>query len=84
VTEQLNKDQILWRCRRGMLELDLLLRSYMNQNFDQLNKEDRARFITLLDYPDQTLLEILMGRQILADPKLESLASDIRSAAATA
>lgn len=84
MTEQLNKDQILWRCRRGMLELDLLLRSYMNQNFDQLNKEDRARFITLLDYPDQTLLEILMGRQIPTDPKLESLASDIRSAAATA
>ena len=67
-----------------MLELDLLLRSYMNQNFDQLNEEDRARFITLLDYPDQTLLEVLMGRQTLADPKLESLASEIRSAAATA
>jgi antitoxin CptB len=80
----MNKDQILWRCRRGMLELDLLLRSYMNQNFDQLSEEDRARFITLLDYPDQTLLEILMGRQTPADPELVSLASDIRSAAATA
>ncbi|RUM94871.1 MAG: succinate dehydrogenase assembly factor 2 [Thiothrix sp.] len=80
----MNKDQILWRCRRGMLELDLLLRSYMNQKFDQLSEEDRARFITLLDYPDQTLLEILMGRQVPADPELISLASDIRSAAATA
>ena len=67
-----------------MLELDLLLRSYMNQKFDQLNEEDRARFITLLDYPDQTLLEILMGRQIAADPELVLLASEIRSAAATA
>ena len=67
-----------------MLELDLLLRSYMNQKFDQLNEEDRARFITLLDYPDQTLLEILMGRQIPADPELVLLASEIRSAAATA
>jgi len=67
-----------------MLELDLLLRSYMNQKFDQLSEEDRARFITLLDYPDQTLLEILMGRQVPADPELISLASDIRSAAATA
>jgi len=84
VTDQLNKDQIQWRCRRGMLELDLLLRSYMNQNFDHLSEAERARFITLLDYPDQTLLEILMGRQIPADPKLEALVSDIRSAAATA
>ncbi len=43
-----------------------------------------ARFIALLDYPGQTLLEILMGRQIPADLKLEMLASEIRSAAATA
>lgn len=67
-----------------MLELDLLLHSYMNQKFDHLSKNDLARFITLLDYPDQTLLEILMGRQIPADPELIPLVSDIRRAAATA
>ena len=84
MTEQLNKDQILWRCRRGMLELDLLLHSYMNQKFDHLSKKDLAHFIILLDYPDQTLLEILMGRQIPSDPKLIPLISEIRRAASTA
>ena len=84
MTEQLNKDQILWRCRRGMLELDLLLHSYMNQKFDHLSENDLAHFIILLNYPDQTLLEILMGRQIPSDPKLIPLVSEIRRAAATA
>ncbi len=82
--DKLSKDQILWRCRRGMLELDWLLHCYMDQYFDGLNERDLTRFVTLLNYPDQTLLEILMGRQVPADPELVSLASDIRSAAATA
>jgi len=84
VTDQLDKDQIQWRCRRGMLELDLLLRNYMNQHFDSLSEDDLTGFLTLLDYPDQTLLEILMGRQIPSDPKLVPLVSEIRRAAATA
>jgi antitoxin CptB len=67
-----------------MLELDLLLHSYMNQKFERLSKDDLAHFIALLDYPDQTLLEILMGRQIPSDPKLIPLVSEIRRAAATA
>jgi len=84
VIERLNKDQILWRCRRGILELDWLLGRYMAQYFDELSQDERLSFIHLLDYPDQALLEILMGRQIPTDPKLISLVSDIRSAAATA
>ena len=67
-----------------MLELDWLLGSYTEQHFDELHEDELIRFIMLLDYPDQTLLEILMGRQIPADPKLISLVSDIRSAAARA
>lgn len=56
----------------------------MAQYFDELSQDERLSFIHLLDYPDQALLEILMGRQIPTDPKLISLVSDIRSAAATA
>lgn len=74
----------MWRCRRGMLELDWLLRSYMEQQFDAMSEDERARFISLLDYPDQTLLEILMGRRIPADPELKILTAEIRRAAATA
>jgi succinate dehydrogenase flavin-adding protein (antitoxin of CptAB toxin-antitoxin module) len=64
-----------------MLELDWLLRCYMDQRFDSLSEHDVARFISLLDYSDSTLLEILMGRQVPADPELLSLVSDIRAAA---
>ena len=71
-----------WKCRRGMLELDLLLRDFLNSGYDCLDEAQRRCFDRLLDYPDAVLLEWFMGRIRPADKDVAQLVEKIRSAAA--
>jgi antitoxin CptB len=71
-----------WKCRRGMLELDLLLRDFMDCGYDQLDTAQRRRFDALLDYPDAVLLEWFMGRIRPTDKDVAQLVNTIRSAVA--
>jgi len=74
-------NRLLWRCRRGMLELDCLLRGYAERHLAALDAAQRARFAALLDLPDQTLLAILLGQRPPPDPALAPLVAAIRRAA---
>lgn len=58
--ELINKSKLRWQCRRGMLELDLLLGLFLEQDFDHLPHSEQAIFIHLLTYPDQTLYRWLL------------------------
>ena len=60
---KLEKARFLWRCRRGMLELDLLLGRFMELGFHQLDDTQRALFKELLEEPDPDLYAWLMGYQ---------------------
>ncbi|WP_043740333.1 succinate dehydrogenase assembly factor 2 [Thioalkalivibrio nitratireducens] len=72
-----------WRCRRGMLENDLLLGRFLDHGYDQLDQEGRDAFERLLGYPDDVLLQVVLGRQETVDPGIARLVPIIRAAAAT-
>jgi antitoxin CptB len=55
-------DRIRWRCRRGLLELDLVLKNFLDRRYDQLGAEERGQFVELLDQPDNDLLDFALGR----------------------
>jgi antitoxin CptB len=55
-------DRIRWRCRRGLLELDLVLERFLAQRFDRLDAAERDLFDELLDAPDNDLLDMALGR----------------------
>ncbi|MCO6411146.1 MAG: succinate dehydrogenase assembly factor 2 [Thiogranum sp.] len=71
-----------WKCRRGMLELDLLLRDFLDEGYAALDDAGRHQFDAMLDYPDAVLLEWLMGRIQPADKDVAQLVATIRSTAA--
>lgn len=71
-----------WRCRRGMLENDLLLGSFLEQGYDELDQEGRDAFERLLGYPDNLLLDLVLGRQQTVDAGIARLVPLIRAAAA--
>jgi antitoxin CptB len=75
------RSRLYWRCRRGMLELDLLLGEFCKKNYEQLSTQDKQAFEMLLSYPDDTLLEYLMGRILPTDRRLHDVIHQIRSAA---
>ena len=70
--------QLRWRCRRGMLELDLLLTTFMEMEYNNLPKEDVELFSILLDYEDQHLLDLLLGKTESSDAAISSLVVRIR------
>jgi antitoxin CptB len=73
-------DRVRWQCRRGMLEVDLLLNRFLDRGYGQLSDEDRRRFAALLEYPDPILLEWLMGRERPVDPQLAHVVDRVRDA----
>jgi antitoxin CptB len=55
-------DRIRWRCRRGMLELDLVLAAFLERHLDSLGPRRLATLRTLLERPDPELFDLVMGR----------------------
>lgn len=71
-----------WRCRRGMLENDLLLGRFLDHGYDRLDQEGRDAFERLLGYPDNLLLDLVLGRQATVDSGITRLVPLIRAATA--
>jgi antitoxin CptB len=57
-----NKQRLRWACRRGMLELDLILESYLLERFDQASHDEQNKFIKLLECSDQDLFDWLLKK----------------------
>ena len=55
-------DRVRWRCRRGLLELDLVLKDFLERCYGRLDADGRRLFDELLDQPDNDLLDLAMGR----------------------
>jgi succinate dehydrogenase flavin-adding protein (antitoxin of CptAB toxin-antitoxin module) len=55
-------DRVRWRCRRGLLELDLVLKDFLERCYDGLDADGRRLFDELLEQPDNDLLDLAMGR----------------------
>jgi antitoxin CptB len=55
--------RLRWRCRRGLLELDLWLQRFLDAVPDSLSEEECAAFEALLEEADSDLLAWLEGRQ---------------------
>jgi len=55
-------DRVRWRCRRGLLELDLVLEAFLARGYERLDAAQRGLFNELLDRPDNDLLDLALGR----------------------
>ncbi len=64
------KSRLLWACRRGMLELDVLFRPFVEQAYDALDKKDKGIFERLLDCDDPELFGWFMGHEQCKDAEL--------------
>lgn len=55
-------DRLLWRCRRGLLELDIVLEHFVVRHFDGLDARRQAQFVQLLELPDNELWDLITGK----------------------
>jgi antitoxin CptB len=72
--------RLRWQCRRGMLELDLLLNNYLDQVSSDLTDAQGRLLERLLAVEDQILVDWLLGEAVPAEPALGAVVSQIRSA----
>ena len=55
-------DRLRWRCRRGMLELDLVLTAFLERHLEELDASRIETLKRLLELPDPELFDLVMGR----------------------
>lgn len=57
----MNKEinRIHWKCRRGMREIDLLLREFSMETLVNLEEDQIKLFDAVLDYDDQQLFDYI-------------------------
>ena len=72
--------RLRWQCRRGMLELDELLQSYLDRRYVQADASEQDAFHTLLKLSDQEIFDFFFGALTPADPKLRNVIEHIRRA----
>lgn len=71
-------NRVRWQCRRGMLELDLLLMDFLDNQYPELPPILKTDFVRLLNYPDQMLHDWLLGDGLAVVPELQSIVRTIR------
>jgi antitoxin CptB len=76
-----DRRRLLWRCRRGMKELDVLLERYAHTLKVEASAAERAVFERLLDLADPQLAAYLLGQDVPGDPELAGLVRRIADGA---
>ena len=54
--------RLRWRCRRGMLENDLVLSRFLDARGAAIGEDEVAMLDVLLELPDQELWDLIAGR----------------------
>ncbi len=69
--------RIKWQCRRGMLELDMVLLPFVEKCFLDLSKAEQQNFTELLVLPDPILYQWIIGTEEPM-PQYQELISKLR------
>ena len=69
-------DRVKWKCRRGLLELDIVLQKFLEKH---LQEKDLQALNELLDLPDNDLWDIVSGRSEGYEAKHGGLVARLRA-----
>ncbi len=75
--EELNR--LRWQCRRGLLELDLVLERFLEKHGEQLQGERLNSFRLLLAFSDNELLDLVSARTECSDPRFAEMVQLLRN-----
>ena len=70
--------QLRWRCRRGSLELDLILLRYLDQRYLAADQAEQLAFQQLLGLEDVVLMRYLMADEQAVDQSLLPVITHLR------
>jgi antitoxin CptB len=72
--------RLAWRCRRGMLELDIVLQRFIQEQFNELSLNELEVFDGLLDMPDNIFWDLIKSNQEHKDQHLKAIIAKLNVA----
>jgi antitoxin CptB len=73
-----HRSKLLWRCHRGMREMDILFQNYLNRYYDDLSKEEKDIFDNFLNEIDNDIYAWIMDRDSPETPGYEKIVSQLK------
>jgi antitoxin CptB len=77
--DRAGRDRLKWKCRRGLLELDLVLERFLQRHAWGMSDNDLVLFGELLDYADPELWEVVSGRSDRYPPRHGAIVARLRA-----
>ena len=74
MTDRVQHEKLKWKCRRGLLELDIVLERYLNSG------NIHPQLSELLDMPDNDLWDIVAGRSDDYPSQFKQVVAQLRAA----
>ena len=74
----IQNNRVYWSCKRGMLELDLILIPFFLHCYPTLSEESQQDYCVLLSATDVELYAWLTGKESPTEAKMQAMVSRIR------
>ena len=71
--------EIIWKCRRGTKELDILMSGFYNKFYKNVSKSQKDAFIKLLSLEDPVIYDLLLNKISSKDIAVNQIADMIRN-----
>lgn len=65
--------RLTWHSRRGMLELDVLLLPFTENEYSKLNDADKTQYKRMIDCEDQDLFNWFMEKSVCEDAEIQRI-----------
>ncbi len=72
-TKEAEQRRLAWRCRRGLLELDIVLQRFIARHFYDLTAQELVAFDGLLAMPDNDFWHLLQQKNSGANTMQQSV-----------
>ena len=74
--DRVAQNRLYWKCRRGLLELDLVLQRFLEMHFEE---EDAKPLNDLLELHDNDLWDIVSGRSDRFEERFGGIVARLRA-----
>ncbi|MBT7543000.1 MAG: succinate dehydrogenase assembly factor 2 [Gammaproteobacteria bacterium] len=75
----MNDKEIIWKCRRGTKELDILTTGFYENFYKSASKTQKKAFIKLLSLEDPVIYDLLLNKKPSKDIAVNEIVGMIRN-----
>lgn len=73
-----NKKRLLWLCRRGIREMDLLFKQYVEDNFDSLDSTELEILESFMNESDLDIIDWIMERREVTNLNYQAIIDEMK------